>query len=695
MTLLARLRGTFLRIDARSLGLFRVAMAAALLGDWTLRWSSLRDFYSNEGVLPNHAHLFHLLKDEQPRVWSLLHAFSTPGEAGAGLLLILTVYLLFLIGYKTRVFHVLSLLALISLTGRNTLLASPASDVAITLLAATAFLPCGSRFSLDSLLRSMKARDEKDADALNDRAPPGEEAFPGERAPGWSPTSLAALAVLLHLTIVLVATARLQSGNSWRDGTALHYALWVERWVSDIGMKVRLLPPGLLRGWTWLLRAAPLAVPVLLFVPAPRYSRPIAFWLLVLYGLTYGLLFSFGLWGFTFVAAAFLVISTEQWEAWQSRYARGQALTVIYDADCGVCLLIARILKRLDLRSHLTFQGNDLLTVPPGQKPPYRSAPDEEPARLLYRRSAPNMPVETSPLPDAVTDDLVLGTVVAVDEKGVVLTEGRAVAAMLRALPLGFFLALPFRIPGTAGFWDALYRKVPPRRYAISEALGLGACGVPAKPASDSIAEDALKPGQIAPSVRLRRFVTGALRDAGAVLLLAAALLQTGREGGWPRFADMPRWKLFGAITGWTRMRAHYDVLAPDVAKEDGVLVVDAVTRGGRHVDPLTGRAPERTAPHFRLGALWSTYADALLFEPEKRDLQKPFKEYLARGGRASLSESPENQIMSFDVVWLKYKLPAPGSTDVEILGEDLVIPFQRGQRDSGAPPPSLKMNIR
>ncbi|MFO0587030.1 MAG: hypothetical protein U0441_05820 [Polyangiaceae bacterium] len=69
------------------------------------------------------------------------------------------------------------------------------------------------------------------------------------------------------------------------------------------------------------------------------------------------------------------------------------------------------------------------------------------------------------------------------------MKEGRAVAAMLRALPLGFFLSLPFRIPGTAGLWDALYRTVPPRRYAISEALGLGACGVPVKPAADSIAE--------------------------------------------------------------------------------------------------------------------------------------------------------------------------------------------------------------
>jgi len=166
VSLADRLRSTFLRIDARSLGLFRIAMGAALIGDWVQRWTHLRAFYSNEGVLPNHAHLFSVLKQEQPRVWSFLHAFSTPGESGFGLLLILLVYFLFLIGYKTRVFHVLSVLSLVSLTARNLLLSAPANDVAITLLTATAFLPCGSRFSFDSLRASLLAKDEKDATSL-------------------------------------------------------------------------------------------------------------------------------------------------------------------------------------------------------------------------------------------------------------------------------------------------------------------------------------------------------------------------------------------------------------------------------------------------------------------------------------------------------------------------------------------------
>lgn len=688
-----RLRSTLLRIDARSLGLFRLAMGAVLLGDLCLRFSARKAFYSNDGVLPNHAHLFHVLKQDTPRVWSALHAFSTPGENTFALALIFVAYVLFTIGFKTRVFHVLSLLFFVSLTARNVYLAAPANAVAITILAATAFLPCGSRFSIDSLVRSMKARDEKDADALNDRRPPPAKVLDDERGPGWSPTSLAALAVLLHLSIVLFATWKQQSGPQWGDGSALHYALWVERWVSDLGVAVRSAPPAILSVWTRALHAIPLAVPVLLFVPLPRITRPFAFAALLLYGLTYGLLFSFGAFGWTFVAAAFLVLPTESWDAWQSRYGRGRALTVIYDADCGVCLWLARLLKRLDLRSHITFQGNDLLTVPPGQRPPYRSAPDdEEPARLLYRRAAPEQPIETAPLPAEVTDELVTGTVVAVDAEGRVFKEGRAVAAIARSLPLGLLWSLPFRIPGTAGLWDALYRKIPPRRFAISEAFGLGVCGVPVK--ADATPVEEAPPGP-PPSTRLRRLVTGSLRDVGAVVLLLAAAAQTSRQNPWPTAAAVPQPRLFTVITGWLRMSERYDVIAPGAPTEDGVLVIDAQTRAGRAIDPLTGREPETEAPTFRMGHLWSTYAQVIADRKEGPDLEKPFREYLMRGGPAWRAETPDNQIAGLDAYLLRYRSPIPGARGVEVLGRDRLFTHQRGGRLGESTPPLRPSSIR
>src|SRR5262249_34939067 len=158
---------------------------------------------------------------------------------------------------------VLSLVMLVSLTARNVYLEGPANYVAIALLAATAFLPCGSRFSVDSLRDSFRRRKEKDAVELNLRTPPSEEVLAPQRSAGWSRSSLAALPVLLQICVILYATARQQSGGTWHDGTALHYALWVERWVSDLGIALRAAPQGLLKVWSYVLRFTPFAVPVL------------------------------------------------------------------------------------------------------------------------------------------------------------------------------------------------------------------------------------------------------------------------------------------------------------------------------------------------------------------------------------------------------------------------------------------------
>lgn len=684
MSLLDRLRSTLLRIDARSLGLFRITMGLALIGDWWTRWGDTRAFYSNEGVLSNHAHLLSQLKQETPsRVWSVLHAFSTPGENRVALLLILLVYILFTIGLHARVFHVLSLVLLVSLTGRNLLLETPSNSVAVVLLAATAFLPTGSRFSVDSLRDSFRRKDEKDASALNDRRPPADAVLAADRAPGWSPTSLAALAVLLHLTLILFAVWRQQSGPAWQDGTALHYALWVERSVSGLGVLLRGAPPALLSGWTALLHLSPLAIALLLFVPVPRYTRPVATALLLFYGLSYGLLFHLGLWGWTFVAAALLVISTETWDAYQSTFRKGRALTVIYDADCGICLWLTRLLERLDLRRQLTFQGNDLLTTPPeptsGDAAPYRTpAEGEEPARVVYRRLTPGAPVTTAPLPAAITDELVTGTVVAIDEEGRVLTEGRAITAVVRSLPLGAVLSLPLRLVGLTPLLDALYRLVPPRRFAISEALGMGACGL-TPPAKRSTSEATVP--EVPPAVRLRRLFTGAAREVAAVAFLAAVLAQAARENPLPSaLQKIPQPRAFAAITGWTRAVSRYDVFAPEPPREDGVLVVDAQTRSGAAIDPMTGAEPTFESTRFRLGPLWAAYLGALR-KKNSNDIEKAFRDYLVKGGAAWSTELSENQIVGLDAYWLAYRSPAPGGRAPELVGREKLVSHSRGGR--------------
>jgi predicted DCC family thiol-disulfide oxidoreductase YuxK len=677
MNLPKALRDHFLRIDARSLGLFRLAMGVVLFYDLLRRARYLRDFYSNDGVLPNHSHLFNVLGMHEPeRVWSVLHAFSSVGENQTAFCFILFFYACFFIGFHTRAFHVVSLACLVSLDARNILLEGPGSFAAIALLAFTAFLPLGSRFSYDSLRASMDARDEKDARALNDRRRPPPEAVQAARAPGWTPTSFAALAVLVQIGVIYGAMALQQKGDAWRDGSALYYALNAERLTSAAGAWARgFLGAGALAAWTRAFRLAELGVPVLLLVPAGfRFTRGVAVGLVLFTGLTLGVFFSFGLLGWTLVASAALLIPPGTWDRVEDHARPSRARTVIYDVDCGVCLWIARLLARLDLRGDLTFQGNDDLEG-------------------LSARSATGT-IERRALPAEVTADLVGGTVVVVDPKGRVYTRARAVAEAVQALPLGWLVAWAMKLPGIVHLLGLAYDAVATRRQRISVAMGKAACGIDDRPppeaegSSAAAAAPDLSPP--APATRLARGGVGLGRELAVAVLLAAALAQTTRVNDLPWKLPQPGW--LSAVSAWPRMLERWDVLAaPPV--EDEVVVLDAQTRAGRSIDPLTGKEPEWNPGAMAgtgLGQLWNDYLYQIHLR-DRAEFQKSFRDYAGKGGPGWQEKTGDDQIVGLDAYWIKQPIPPPGQPRAEALSaRDKMFTQSRGGRSSNPKSPPI-----
>lgn len=668
---LRTIRDHWLRIDARSLGLFRVVMGIVLLGDLIRRFRFAKEFYSNDGVLPNHNHLYNLKEGAQ--VWSVLHAFSSVAEAQTALVFIGFFYACFLVGWRTRAFQVVAALSLTSLASRNVLLDNAGDYLAIALLVFTCFLPLGSRFSLDNLLVSLHDRDEKGPPALNDRRRASEDAIWGARAPGWTPTSLAAFAVLAQIAVVYLAMGLLQrKSEAWRDGTALYYALNVERWVSGAGASARhLLGPGALAAWTRAFNAAELAIPALIFVPvAPRLTRGLAIGLILFTGLTLGVFFSLGLVGWTLVASAALLVPRDAWDRIEDHRSARRARTMIYDVDCGVCLFIARVVRRLDLRGNLTFQGND----------------DLEGLNVRDYRDA----VARADLPKEVTPDLIQRTVVVVDPDGRVHTRARAVAEIVQALPLGWSIAWAMKLPGVVDLLGRLYDFIAERRQRISLAMGKAACGLDTpREAREPLPPPAYPPP--APSTRLRRGVTGLARELAVAVVLVAALAQTTHAN------DLP-WKLperpwLASVAAWPRMMARWDVLAAPPA-EDEVFVVDAVTRGGRNLDPFTGKEPVLDPGAMRgtgLGQLWNDYLFRIHLR-EGAEYQRAFRDYLNKGGPAWDSKEGDDQIVGYDALWLKQPIPLPGQPRAATLsGREKFMTQARGGRAAERALPLLR----
>jgi predicted DCC family thiol-disulfide oxidoreductase YuxK len=640
----------FARIDARSLGLFRWVFGIVLLLDLRTRFRYADAFYSNEGVLPNHNHLFNL-KEEGKNIWSVLHAFSTPGDAMFAMVIIAFFYLCFTFGWKTRAFHLLSFLSLISLTTRNLLAEGIGNYLAIAVLGLTWFLPLGSRFSIDSLKKSMSLAIETSAHDLNARSEVTENEIAAARAPGWSPVSFAALAVILQLGLVYLSLALRQTG-AWRDGSAVGKALHVWTAASPLGFAIK--DSGLTTLLTYLVTGAQWAVPVLLLVPVARGAmRNIAAALMAVHGAILWAFFNLGLFGSTLFACAFLVIATDYWDASFKRHDPRRVRTVIYDADCGICYWLCRLLKRLDTRRHLTFQPND--TIEDGLWGP----PQKD--------SNPPHHVSVGELPKGIDQALVDKTVCVVSKDGRLATRAAAVAEVLQALPLLRFAGLVIKLPGLMQITNIGYDVVARLRTRISVEMGLAACGVPQAGVSSEYREFT-KDG-VSPARRLVFSVTSFGREALALFALVAMLGINTHQNGLP--VKTPKPATLDGVAWYTRALGDWNWMVPEPPREQGYMVTDAVTRGQDPptkvepalIDVFTGAKPtfSRTVP-FRLGQPWADYL-ARIQDDQYRPYQQAFRTYIGKGGPRWDTEKPENKLVGLDVLWFTVATDAPSDT--------------------------------
>ncbi len=250
MRLAERVRQAYLVADLRSLALGRIGLASVLLANLIMRALVLRDFYSNDGLLPNHTLLW---RPEQWPVFSLFFVASTPAMAAALFVLCGLAFLALLVGYRTRAAQVASYLAVVSLNARSFI---NGGDIVLCQLALwSIFLPLGRRWSVDA--------------ALDQRR--------GARVPVASNQIVApALAVLLgQLFFVYLLNAIHKNGVTWRDGSAVHYVLHQDTIVTSLGLWVRgWITPNVSKALTWGTLAIEWTLPVLLASPiALRATR--------------------------------------------------------------------------------------------------------------------------------------------------------------------------------------------------------------------------------------------------------------------------------------------------------------------------------------------------------------------------------------------------------------------------------------
>jgi predicted DCC family thiol-disulfide oxidoreductase YuxK len=622
---------TYFSFDVRSVALFRVVFAAVLLVDLYLRSRVLDEFYTNEGLVPNHTLLWAPLGRH---VFSLFFTVSHHGEAVALMLLCAACFVCLLIGLATKLAQVASLIALISLNGRVALLEN-GGDVVMNLLAIwTLFLPLGERFSVDALLRSLRARPEHSPAQLNERA----------RLQPTRVYSLACFALLLQFTAIYYFNVVHKSGVGWLDGSAVHYVLHQDRLVKPFGIWLREhASPGAL---AFLTRATIVTESVgVLAIASPffvRYTRTLAVILMPLMHLGFELCLDLGV--FSLVMASFfaLLLTPEHWRFLYRLLARSHARRrVLVDEDCGFCMQCGRILARLDLLGRLEFASNaDPASLPPG-------------ASL----------------------ELADTTILVMDlPSGRVYQRAAAFAAIMRSLPGGALIAWPLRVPGLSALADVAYDLVARNRRELSIWLGYNACGIPLPPSAATDQEPA-------PARLLLRRAGKLLGElCVGLMLIASAGEALNANAAVPARLHFSRPDWLEAIVQYPRAFQGWRMFAPDAPLQDIMIEVDAETETGRHVDPYNQVASRVHGPDFKSippylhqNQFFTAYS-LFIWMPQYRPYLTAFREWILR--YPERTGQARDRILRFSAYTLTDSSPPPGQTQPSHFKRDLFMQY-------------------
>ncbi|RQG99930.1 HTTM domain-containing protein [Natrarchaeobius oligotrophus] len=211
------------RIDTRSLALFRIVVAGLVLADVFLRARNFAHFYTDAGVVPRS-----LAREAAPvDVTTVYHLSSDPTAIAALFVLNALIALQLLVGYRTRIATILAFVFVVSLDLRNPLVLSYADVLFAWLLLWAIFLPLGERWSID--------------------------AVHADRPPRPSVVSIGSALILLQMiTMYVVNGYHKTSSELWRTGEAAPLVLGLDDMTFLLGDVVRTVP-SLLRygGLAW------------------------------------------------------------------------------------------------------------------------------------------------------------------------------------------------------------------------------------------------------------------------------------------------------------------------------------------------------------------------------------------------------------------------------------------------------------
>lgn len=674
----------YMRVDPRTAGLFRISLGVILTLDTIRHWSEAAMLYSRSGVLSNDYHLFRPTSGYQ---FSIFHAFSTVAEVHVCFALGVLCHLLMIVGFRSRLFAFLSFVFVTSMDSRIPFVENGGYIVVNLACLWAALLPTGQRFGIDAWRKSWRARRERTTGELVDRTD-----FAGERRPM---VSLIGLIVTVNLAIVYFWNVENKGGAIWRAGNTVHYVLYINRMITGLAAWSRVIPEPLLRVVDWCVLVVEAHIAVFIASPiARRYTRPFAIILMIALHSTFGFMMRLGPFSWFLVACTPLLLTPIQWADLESWYRRRAGPTlVVVSSGSPLALALARILSRLDGYELLTFEARAVegallaiesvdgsLVQKPSEvlKAIARSLPLGRYFYPLFAITTLGAPAralsfltrhaswatrffgldETDPFFPSRLDVHPSDLEPPSAPTGPAPRERPRKWFALACLIFVAFLALAHNLPDRFKLHQ-LVCDGDDNRFIGSISWGFFAVlfGVlilfwPRPRPWPLLLRDRL--------VRSRFFV----RELFLAYYAVASLSQTYNENkGIPPVLKFNQPAFLNATLTYPRLFQGWGMFAPNPIQEDGVLVIDAYTIDGRRIDPYNGGAPDLDLTDDAgrgISQLRQDYGNRIRLD-HNQEYRTELRNYLLSWHQ--LTGNPGDEIIAFDVYWVRAKCPPPGKS--------------------------------
>jgi hypothetical protein len=144
----------------------------------------------------------------------------------------------------------------------------------------------------------------------------------------------------------------------------------------------------------------------------------------------------------------------------------------------------------------------------------------------------------------------------------------------------------------------------------------------------------------------------------GMLLVEGVSVLSSNRA--IPKWLRVTPGRWVNGYKPYLRGFQGWSMFAPDAPKDDGTMVVDAVTVGGKHIDPFTGQPPDWQQIREGLPPHSIAVSDYLLSMRDPRNAR--YRSDLARYLKKLPVVGPKDRLRYAEFWWVSYVPPARGS---------------------------------